>query len=329
VARLTPPELEETIDQVVASLGEVDLFNPDAAAEADAKGAKAPDFFLYAYDPLSPSLLDGNALVLLKEVTLPNRYLTGRIAAENHPLMNGLNWQGLIARRSPGVTPADSDTVLLWQDERALIFLRNEAGSRQLYLNFELATSNAARMPAFIVLLHRFVENLRQQKVAPMTANYETGQALDLAVQRTRYIAGKISEEGEAPPLRYRYTPLPGSTAAPVDELVPLTQANLLRAPREPGLFNVSQGEQALLTAAAAFADTREADIREAANYNDMALADATMIEQHSESDTRWQIWLLLILIAVLICWHFVEKKRPAAGDQPQDPLAAKAQPAP
>ena len=315
LARLTPPELKKTIDQVVSSLGSVSMINPDSDTEA----AQTPDLYLYSYDPLRPTLLEGNALILLEQVTLPNRYMTGRIAAENHPLITGLNWQGLIARRSPGVPPKETDTVLLWQDERALIFLRTEGGRRQLFLNFELATSNAANLPAFIVMMHRFVETLREEKVAPMAENYETGQPLDLAVQTSPIVIEGQEEATEPPPLQYRFISLAGENDAnttTVEETIPLTQIGILRAPEEPGFFQIAQGETVLLTAAAAFADTREADLREAKSQNDLSNLNAAVVEQHSESDSRWQIWLLAILFIMLVCWFFVEKKQPASATE-------------
>jgi hypothetical protein len=320
LARLTPPELKETIDQVINSLGSVSLIDPDANAEQ----AQTPDLYLYSYDPLRPSLLEGNALVLLEQVTLPNRYMTGRIAAENHPLITGLNWQGLIARRSPGVPPKETDTVLLWQDDRALIFLRTEGGRRQLFLNFELATSNAANLPAFIVMMHRFVETLREEKIAPMAENFETGQPLNLAVQTSPIPVDGGEEAAEPPPLQYRFTSLGSDKDAnttTLEETFPLTQAGLLRAPEEPGFFQIAQGEQVLLTAAAAFADTREADLREAQSRNDLSNLSASVIEQHSESDSHWQIWLLVVLVVMLVCWYFVEKKLPASTPAEDDPF--------
>ena len=316
LARLTPPELEETIDQVISSLGSVSLIDPDA----DTETPQSPDLYLYSYDPLNPSLLQGNALVLLEQVTLPNRYMTGRIAAENHPLITGLNWQGLIARRSPGVPPRETDTVLLWQDNRALIFLRTEGGQRQLFLNFELATSNAANLPAFVVMMHRFVETLREEKVAPMSENYETGQPLDLAVQTSTMPAEGKEKAPQPPPLQYRFISLASDSDAStttVEETFPLTQVGLLRAPEEPGFFQIAQGEQVLLTAAAAFADTREADLSDAQSRNDLSNLSASVIEQHSESDSHWQIWLLAILIVMLICWFFVEKKQANSTNEP------------
>jgi len=300
LAQLIPPSLQANIDQVVASLDEIEAF------EADTANPGLPDLTLFGYDPLSPSLIDGNAIVFLDQQLLTKSYFSGRITAENHPLVDGLNWQGLIARRSPGAVVGDGDTVLLWQDDRALIFLRNEAGARQLFINFDLATSNAGRLPAFIVLVHRFVESLRENKVAPLTANFETGQALDLAFHQP-----VSDDEISTPPaLRYRFDPLSQSAADAINQTVPLVQANLLRAPREPGFFTVTQGNETLLTAAATFADTREADLRYAGSRNDLPLVDAVLIEQHSESDTYWQIWLILILVALLIAWHFTERKR-------------------
>ena len=223
--------------------------------------------------------------------------------AENHPLVTGLNWQGLIARESPEIPRGESDTVLVWQGKKPLIFFRTAEGRRQLLVNFDFPTSNANRLPAFIVMLHRFVEDLRAKKIAPETANFEIGQEVELA----------ISQGEDAADLEVIQTAVKLAETTTKTETIPLDRASLLQAPEVPGFFEVRQGEGenqpgVLLLAASHFADTREADLRNAATRSDLTGGDAAMIEQHTERDSRWQIWLLLALAALLASWYFVNR---------------------
>ncbi|MBL9130282.1 MAG: VWA domain-containing protein, partial [Verrucomicrobiaceae bacterium] len=105
----------------------------------------------------SPAALAGNLV-----------YLKGNIVAETHPLVAGLSWQGLLARETPPLPRTPEDRVLLWQGERPLIALRQtKSGARQLLCHFDTGTSNALRLPALAVLLHRFLESVREEKLAP------------------------------------------------------------------------------------------------------------------------------------------------------------------
>ena len=216
-------------------------------------------------------------------------YLKGSIVAEPHPLVEGLNWQGLLVRESKGMPRQSQDRVLLWQGERPLIMLRQmPSGGRQLICQFDLQTSNARKLPAFAVLLHRFLEMLRSDKIAPEAANFDVRQKIIVAHQTGAEAAPLVLSERE----------------------IPLPQARLLRAPAKPGHFIVKQGEVTLLTAAAHFADTREADLSQAKPFNELAEIKATQIETLHETDPNQRLWLLLLLFLLLGSWWFTNSKR-------------------
>src|SRR5690606_6308861 len=134
------------------------------------------------------------------------------------------------------------------QEKRPLIFLRDTPASdgarasSQLCFNFDLNLSNATRQPAFIVLLHRFAERVRDAKNAPFAANLETGQPIRLTT---------ASEQ----PLEITFTSADGSRTTKRSQ----PTADSLRAPLDPGFLTIRQGENLLLRAAVHFADTREA----------------------------------------------------------------------
>lgn len=273
------------------------------------------DLTLATYDPLDPREAPRTAIVYLHQgAAAPGTFLPGRIAAENHPLVEGLNWQGFIGRDSPGIVRQETDTVLLWQGPRPLVFLRTSEGRRQLMLNFDFSRSNAERQPAFVVLAHRFAESLRREKLAPETLNFETLQAIPLAHE-----AGP-----EAKPLVLESVgSVPGEATAAKRQDIPLNQASLLRAPDVPGFFSVSQGDVKRLTAAAHFADSRESDLREAASVSTVNPAAARTRAHSTVEDSRWQLWLLLTLGALLVAWWFIERPRPGAdGPATYSPLS-------
>ena len=218
-------------------------------------------------------------------------YLTGRIVAESHALTDGLNWQGLLVRQGIVVPPAPQDRVLLWHGDRPLISLRTTPGEKEhLLCHFDLVTSNARKLPALAVLLHRFFESVRRSKIAPESANFDLRQRLVVA-HSTQPGATDLIREGDAA------------------QTIPLAQARLLRAPMQPGFFSVKQGDAELLSGAAHFADAREADLSDAAPISELASATATHLESVHEADPAWRLWLLALLAALLVSWWFARER--------------------
>jgi hypothetical protein len=140
-----------------------------------------PDVSLEVSNPLSPSAVSRPAIIFAEDSGKPGKLLSGPIVSENHSLMKDLNWQGLVARDTFGVAYRDHDSPLLWQGGRPLIFLRTTDNAPQLVFNFDVRRSNAARLPAFGLLLHRFLSARRAEKVAYEAANVETRQRIAVA----------------------------------------------------------------------------------------------------------------------------------------------------
>lgn len=231
-------------------------------------------------------------------------YAKGNVVAEPHTLVEGLNWQPLLVREAPALTRHSNDRVLVWQADRPLIVLRQmPAGGRLLLCNFDLDTSNALKLPAFAVLLHRFLESVRHDLVTPEAANFDLRQRIDLAHQR-----------GENAPPVTLVIHTGDDKAGTLEEAIPAPRIGLLRAPPRPMHFEIRQGEIALLTGAAHFADGREADLSSAAPFNDLALAVAEQIETTHEADPNWRAWLLLLVALLLGSWWFSREKRERMG---------------
>jgi len=124
-------------------------------------------------------------------------YRDGSVVVENDPLVDGLDFRGLIAREPAREPKGD---VLVWQGERPLVTWREQ----MLYLGFPLEGSNAARIPAFVLALQRFAESARVSKVAFEQRNVETRQLLTLPaeVRRAPSMPGffdVVGGEGQTP----------------------------------------------------------------------------------------------------------------------------------
>lgn len=140
-----------------------------------------PDVRLEIYSPLAPQAVTGAAIIFVSDASKSLKPLTGLIVAEADPLMENLAWQGLIAHDTFIVPPQPGDEVLLWQGSRPLIFRRGSPNAPQLVFNFDVRQSNASRLPAFPLLLHRFFAEIRSGKIAPESRNVETSQSLAVA----------------------------------------------------------------------------------------------------------------------------------------------------
>ena len=256
-----------------------------AVPTRDAAGA---DLFIISCNPLSPVLPSGNSVIFAEDNIRNRTYLKGGILAKPHPLLDGLNWQSLLVRETIELDRLPSDTVLLWQDKRPLIFLREKAAIRQLCFNFDLRLSNASNQPAFIVLLHRFAESIREAKIAPTSANLETGQPI------------KITSAPEIP-IQITATDLTGK---PVPAPVSTTHA-----PATPCFLTIRQNETTLLDAAVFFADTREADFSTCGKSAPTTSGNPSTIERQTQADPLWRFWILLFIAALLISWKFTADK--------------------
>ena len=260
--------------------------------------AASADLSIISYDPLDPVLPPGNSIVSVSDSTRAGAYLKGGIIAAPNPLMDHLNWQSLLVRETIELERSPSDTVLLWQDKRPLIFLREtpatkeHPASRQLCFNFDLHLSNAAQQPAFIVLLHRFAETIRDAKVAPASLMLDTNQPL------------KITAAPDAP-LEVTARDLNGKP-------LPKGSASATHAPPVPGFLTARQNGKPLLDAAVFFADTREADFS-LCGSSDADFGDRkSAIERHTKPDPLWRIWILILVAALIASWKFIADPLPA-----------------
>jgi hypothetical protein len=211
------------------------------------------------------------------------RLTRGSIVAEKHPLVDGLAWHGVVTPSAAGFEAKPDDTVLVWAGARPLVFLR---GPRQLRLNFPLTGSNAERVPALLVLLHRFVEDVRREKVAPEHGNVECRQELTVAT-------------GAAdPPLRLSWDKGEGDAGSESE----------LRAPWRPAFFDVHAGQERRLTGAAHFADVREADFSRAASSQVRAETTREVRRRHTRDDPWLPLWIAVLGALLVTDWSLAAR---------------------
>lgn len=283
------------------------------------------DLSLVTYDPVQPSLPSGNGVIMVNEAARSGNYLRGQIVAEKHPLMDGVNWQPLQVRESIQIQLNETDQILLWKGDRPLIALRTSVAPptakskgpqriQQLIFNFDLTLSNAEQLECTAVLLHRFTEDLRKLKIASESINTEMGQPLQIAFRKS----------SDSPPLVLNRF---GSEQQVTEEnplIIPVAQAGFLKAPRTPGFFRISQGDELLLESGCHFADTREANLLNCMSEERISTLGGEAIDRTTNEDHLWRLWTILIIVSLLTSWHFI-KDRP--NDTREADASAPAQP--
>lgn len=210
-----------------------------------------------------------------------------------HLLTEGLNWHDLWVRSHFSLSAGRSDQVLVWLRDKPLILLRRVESVQQLLFNFHVAESNAQQLPAFVILLHRFTEQVRAKQAIMQQTNIETNQPLNLVVE----------PRGKA--LNVAIHPLRGGGVQRLT--VPPHQAMFLRAPPEPAFVEVKQGDTWLERDAVYFADAREADFTQAESYDGVSAHSRELALSNSAQDFLFPLWVLLLGFVLLINWHFVE----------------------
>ena len=204
------------------------------------------------------------------------------VAAEDHPLVRDLGWGSLLSGPAGEAALSASDTPLLWKDGRPLAFLRPTppAAARaaaSLVLNWNLDNSTAGRTAAVVVLIARFVDEVRRQIPRSWAENFETGQAIPLP-------AGRQQRAPETPGF---FT-------------LPITSQNFQAAAADVD----SAGESGpLLTAAAQFADARECDLGDAMALDTLDAIRLERVMKRSVEDPWAPLWIVVAAAALLAAW--------------------------
>jgi hypothetical protein len=236
------------------------------------------------------------------------------------PLVAGLNWQGWLGTGPSGFAAAPGDTPLLWQGSAPLVFLRTRApvvGAttsppvRQLVLAFDWAASNAARLPATVLLARRFLEAERDAQARPFAANFDCGAPLAVA---------GLSDAADATLEWERVGAAAGEP--PVVTKLSAAERREFRAPGRPGFFTLRTGTEVIVRGSAQFADARQGDFSDAEKFFVEVRAErAAAIERNTTPDPFAAGWLLLLTALVFASWW----TGPGAAPAGPTPVAAKA----
>lgn len=276
VASQPPEGTEPFVDQLLGAMPAIDRV----------RAGQEPDLVVYGF---TPGVLPETAThrICLPRPDADTADADGLPVAESHTLTRDLSWGGLLCRPVRLGPLTDADQALVWQGSAPLIVLRRKGNSEQLLIGFDVAASNADRVPAFVILLHRFVERIRFAKAAPTADNVDVNQSLALPFDP----AGEeivVTAETETGPDPYAY---------------PVHQGALVRAPFFSGFFTVAQGEQTWFDGAAQFADLREADLRHTESFKlpDHHVRDLRLA--NSRPDPWSAVWGALLMLVVLSAW--------------------------
>jgi len=206
------------------------------------------------------------------------RFVTAWVAAEDHPLVRELGWGGLLSGPAGDRQLSDTDTPLLWKAARPLAFLRptllaDGGRGESLVLNWDLANSNAEQTAAVVVMIARFVEQVREQIPRSWAGNFDTGQAIMLP-------AGRQRRAPETP--GFFSLPMVGHSAA------------------------IQAGEpRPVLNGAAQFVDVRQCDLRAAAPVDTLDATRRELIIKRSVEDHWGPLWVTLAATALLVAWSW------------------------
>jgi hypothetical protein len=107
------------------------------------------------------------------------------LSVEDHPLVRDLAWIGFLSGPAGPIEPADGDEPLVWKGTRPLVLLRNRIAERGtvgdlLLINADLEASTAARTPALVVLLERFVERVRGRIERPWAGTFQAEEEIPM-----------------------------------------------------------------------------------------------------------------------------------------------------
>lgn len=207
----------------------------------------------------------------------------------DHRLVEGLGWQNLLCIAGPHIDLQQGERVLVWQGDRPLVLLREEGRWLKLFFNFNFDRSNALRIPAVILAVNRFVEEVRGEIVGYRAENVELHQLI-----------GVTSAKGEDIP-----EALVEKESGTLD-----MKARQLRAPDLPGFFSVKQGEDTLFRGAAYFADVREGNFLKSESKNTLKAPVDALVERNSREDAATPFWMIALGGLLFFTWFWEARKR-------------------
>lgn len=245
-------------------------------------GEQSVDARLKTLSGLSALAGSGPGIYFLQSEAVTNGKIdTSVVVPSNHPWNASLSWDGLYIKGSGVARSEAGDHVLLWKGSDPLVLLKDQ----NLIFNFDIRNSNLDRLPAFVLLVNRFLDDLRARKPSVQALNVDTGQTLEIAYPRSGGSVELIESRGL-------------STVAKT-----ISPGTLATAPRDPCFFRVEQEGVSLLLGAARFSDVRESDFEDALANTELGAFDESLVEEYYDDDFYSPVWLICLGATLLAGW--------------------------
>lgn len=238
----------------------------------------------------------------------PMRLDPAPLSVEDHPLVRDLAWSGFLSGPAGPVEPADGDEPLVWKGTKPLLLLRKriaESGivGEVLLINADLEGSTAARTPALVVLLERFVERVRGRIERPWAGTFQAEEEIPMPPLPATLVVEPLVD----PAIAAGATPRPRSR--------PFRG----RAPTETGFFTVTAdagdaSAPTVLHGATQQADPRESDFRAAGPADTVDDVRLELARRQSVADPFLPGWLALVATALLVAWGWKPTQRGATA---------------
>lgn len=272
------------VDRVLAGIPAVVRVS-DAAA-CDLRYARAD----------APAAAPGVPAVLFAPVATRREPGKGAVLPEAHAFTEDAAWQGLTVAAVGGGVNTDTDLPIVWRGATPLVAVRAMNGaSPSLVVDFSTVNSNAAKVPAFVVLLRRHLESVRDRLAVPYALNTDTHRLL---APPPALAGGRLTRRvGESEPVS-----------------LDAAQAAVLRAPDRPAFFEVAEAGRPWVTGAAQFGDAREADFSACASADTLESRERTLAHASSAPDPFRTVWFVLLGLLLIAAW-WVQR---VAADSPR-----------
>lgn len=206
---------------------------------------------------------------------------------ELHPLVEDLPWSSFLGRAATDVSLSGDDRVLVWAGDHPLVALRERSRQQQLVFAFDPSASNADRLPAVVLTLHRFIERIREQLPQYEALNIDEGAMLALP---------SVTGETTTAPETIIFTDAITGVAQPLS-------GPPFVAPYAAGWISATRTGEALLDAGVLLIDPVEGNLKSAASR---ALSGELVARQqliNSREDMLAPLWFFLLAAAVIFSW--------------------------
>lgn len=237
-----------------------------------------------------------------KRADKPPRVNAAPIVAIGHALTDGLQWQGILVPEAPRLQPSADANILLWQEQTPLLFIEpptTQNGAETLCWNTTLAGSNLRQSSSFLIVLHRWFEQQRRAKRAPVQGNVECAEELHDVITRATVATG-ANPVPEVTVQKVTITGEPDGPASP-QSLPPRLDT--------PGFYQLSADGEPRWDLAAQVADPQESRFASCATATSLTAEKRLISETKNRHDPFWR-WLVVLAVALLgLSWHLAARQ--------------------